>query len=500
MNGSTDVRVDGARLWERIEALGEIGAVHGPNGERGCNRLALTGTDGAGRDLVMSWMADLGLDVTIDAIGNVVATRAGTVPGLAPVMTGSHIDTVRSGGRFDGILGVLAGLEVLETLSRHGIDTPRPIAVGFFTDEEGARFAPDMLGSLVYVGGMAVEEALDVRAVDDGARLGDELARIGYAGPTPCPSAVVPHAFVELHIEQGPVLEREGVTIGAVTGVQGISWTQLTIVGQSAHAGTTPMGLRHDAGYAAAAITVGVRAIARRIAAPQVATVGRLELTPDLVNVVPGRAVLTVDLRHSDEQVLRQAEAELEQECRRRRRAGGRGHRPPVTRPLRAGGLRRVDDRAGRVDRRAPRSVVPEDAVRRRPRRPDAVADLPDVDDLRAERRRPVAQHRRAHRSRTRPSRRRRPPPRHPRKGQRNRAGDALRAGPPGPALSHRSLLRFPIDVVRSPPPGGVQRRGAVGGRSPPTDYLMLMDVSRNSLVTMSAGVRPAFGALSSAV
>jgi len=164
---------------------------------------------------------------------------------------------------------------------------------------------------------MAVEEALDVRAVDDGARLGDELARIGYAGPTPCPSAVVPHAFVELHIEQGPVLEREAVTIGAVTGVQGISWTQLTIVGQSAHAGTTPMGLRHDAGYAAAAITVGVRAIARRIAAPQVATVGRLELTPDLVNVVPGRAVLTVDLRHSDDDVLRQAEAELEQDCRR---------------------------------------------------------------------------------------------------------------------------------------------------------------------------------------
>jgi len=314
---TSDLRVDGARLWERIEALGEIGAVHGPNGERGCNRLALSGADAAGRDLVTSWMADLGLDVTIDAIGNVVATRAGTVPGLAPVMTGSHIDTVRTGGRFDGILGVLAGLEVLETLIQHGVETSRPIAVGFFTDEEGARFAPDMLGSLVYVGGMAVEEALDVRAVDDGARLGDELARIGYAGPTPCPSAVVPHAFVELHIEQGPVLEREDVTIGAVTGVQGISWTQLTIVGQSAHAGTTPMGLRHDAGYAAAAITVGVRAIARRIAAPQVATVGRLELSPDLVNVVPGRAVLTVDLRHSDDAVLRQAEAELEEDCRR---------------------------------------------------------------------------------------------------------------------------------------------------------------------------------------
>ena len=232
-------------------------------------------------------------------------------------MTGSHIDTVRTGGRFDGILGVLAGLEVLETLIRHDVDLPRAVAVGFFTDEEGARFAPDMLGSLVYVGGMALEEALDVRAVDDDARLGDELARLGYAGPTPCPAAVVPHAFVELHIEQGPVLEREGVTIGAVTGVQGISWTELTIVGQSAHAGTTPMAMRHDAAYAAAAITVGVRAIARRIATPQVATVGRLELTPDLVNVVAAKAVLTVDLRNTDESALREAEAQLEHECRR---------------------------------------------------------------------------------------------------------------------------------------------------------------------------------------
>ena len=317
MSAHDALRIDGGRLWDRIEALGEVGAVHGPNGERGCNRLALTGADGAGRDLVVSWMVDLGLHVTIDAIGNVVATRPGTDPTLAPVMTGSHIDTVRTGGRFDGILGVLAGLEVLETLIRHDVALPRAVAVGFFTDEEGARFAPDMLGSLVYVGGMALEEALDVRAVDDGARLGDELARLGYAGPTPCPAAVTPHAFVELHIEQGPLLEREDVTIGAVTGVQGISWTELTIVGQSAHAGTTPMALRHDAAYAAASITVGVRAIARRVGAPQVATVGRLELTPGLVNVVAAKAVLTVDLRHTDEQALREAEAELDHECRR---------------------------------------------------------------------------------------------------------------------------------------------------------------------------------------
>ncbi len=191
------------------------------------------------------------MEVAIDAIGNVVATRRGSDPNLAPVMTGSHIDTVGTGGRFDGNLGVLAGLEVVEVLEQHGVTTPRSLQVAFFTDEEGSRFAPDMLGSLVYVGGLALEEALDMTAADDGARLGDELVRIGYAGALPCPTASAPHAFVELHIEQGPILEDEGVTIGVVEGVQGISWTEVTIVGQSAHAGTTPMRLRHDPAYCA---------------------------------------------------------------------------------------------------------------------------------------------------------------------------------------------------------------------------------------------------------
>ena len=274
MDAHDDLRVDGERLWQRLEALGEIGAVLGPNGERGCARLALTDADRDGRDLVTAWMHDLGLSVTIDAIGNVVGVRAGTDPDAAPVMTGSHIDTVRTGGRFDGNLGVLAGLEVIETLEQHGVQTRHPIAVGFFTDEEGARFAPDMLGSLVFVGGLALEEALDARAADDGSRLGDELTRIGYAGPTPCPSALVPHAYVELHIEQGPVLEDEGITIGAVTGVQGISWTEVHVVGQSAHAGTTPMRLRHDPGYVAAQIVTFVRGITAELGGTQVGTVG----------------------------------------------------------------------------------------------------------------------------------------------------------------------------------------------------------------------------------
>ncbi|MCB0999359.1 MAG: Zn-dependent hydrolase [Acidimicrobiales bacterium] len=311
------LRIDVDRLLRRLDALGEIGQVIGPRGERGCARLALTDADRDGRDLVVGWMRDLGLAVSIDAIGNVVGVRAGDDPALAPVMVGSHIDTVRTGGRFDGNLGVLGGLEVVETLITHGVATRRPVAVAFFTDEEGARFQPDMLGSLVYVGGLALEDALDVRAADDGARLGDELARIGYAGPTPCPTAAAPHAYVELHIEQGPVLEDAGVTIGVVTGVQGISWTELTITGQSAHAGTTPMRLRRDPGYVAAELTAGVRAIARQMGGSQVATVGRMEFTPNLVNVVPSSVTMTVDLRNTDEHLLQQAEHRFDTSCRR---------------------------------------------------------------------------------------------------------------------------------------------------------------------------------------
>ena len=306
-----DLRVDVERLMARLDDLGEIGVVVGANGERGCARLALSDEDRHGRDLVVSWMRDLGMSVSVDRIGNVVGTRAGTDPSARPVMIGSHIDTVRTGGRFDGNLGVLAGLEVVELLERHGVRTRHPIAVAFFSNEEGARFQPDMLGSLVYVGGMDLEAALDVRDAA-GVRLGDELERIGYSGPVPCPNPSMPAAFVELHIEQGPVLEDAGVTIGAVTGVQGISWTELTLSGQSAHAGTTPMRLRHDPGYVAAEITAGVRALARQMGGSQVSTVGRIEVVPNLVNVIPSTVTLTVDLRNTDEELLRRAEDHAE--------------------------------------------------------------------------------------------------------------------------------------------------------------------------------------------
>ncbi|MEI7992092.1 MAG: Zn-dependent hydrolase [Actinomycetota bacterium] len=304
------LRIDIDRLLGRINALGEIGRVNGPNGEWGNARIALSREDALGRDLVVSWMRDLGMSVSVDAIGNAVGTWPGSDPTAAPVMMGSHIDTVRTGGRFDGNLGVLAGLEVVETVQQAELRPKRSLQVAFFTDEEGARFPPDMLGSLVYVGGLALEEALD--AIDsDGVRLGDELNAIGYAGSIPCPAAVFPHAFVELHIEQGPLLEDEQVTIGAVTGVQGISWTEIIVTGQSAHAGTTPMRLRRDPMVVAAQVVTEARAIARRMGGTQVATVGRLNVFPDLVNVIPSRVTFTVDVRNTEEDRLEQAEQAL---------------------------------------------------------------------------------------------------------------------------------------------------------------------------------------------
>ncbi len=299
-----DLRIDRARLLHRLEALAQIGSL--PGG--GNARLALTDADKAGRDLVVTWMSDLGLDVRIDAIGNVFAYTPST-SSRPPVLCGSHIDTVRTGGRFDGNYGVLAGLEVIETLLERGLTTDHPLGVAFFTNEEGARFAPDMLGSLVHVGGLPVEVALDVVGTD-GARVGDELERIGYAGVWPCPG-VAPHAFVELHIEQGPVLDIEGITIGVVERVQGISWQEITVTGQSNHAGTTPMSLRHDAGYVAARIAVIVREIAEHSGGDQVGTVGAITLHPNLINVVAASAVLTVDLRNTDDELLHVAEQQL---------------------------------------------------------------------------------------------------------------------------------------------------------------------------------------------
>lgn len=302
---TADARISADKLLARIETLGAIGAT--PEG--GVRRLALSDADKAGRDQVMDWLRELGLEVHLDQVGNMFGLRAGLAD-RAPVMTGSHIDSVQNGGRLDGAYGVLAGLAVVEALNAAGVQTQRPIAVGVFTNEEGARFQPDMMGSLVHAGGLTLHQALDTTDAS-GARMGDELARIGYAGTMPCGS-IRPHAFVEAHIEQGPVLEEDDVIIGAVEDLQGISWTEIRIRGQANHAGTTPMRLRHDAGYCVGAITDHVRTLTRETGGTQVGTVGCIELEPQVINVIPSAGRMTVDLRNTDETRLRGAEQSLE--------------------------------------------------------------------------------------------------------------------------------------------------------------------------------------------
>ena len=301
---STDLQADIGRLLDRIQTLGQVGALEGG----GVCRLALTDQDREGRDLVHGWMRELGLATRVDQIGNVVGIRQGAEDS-APVMIGSHIDSVATGGLYDGTLGVLAGLEAVHTLNDAGITTRHPVAVGFFTNEEGARFAPDMMGSAVHQGSLPLVDALETVGTD-GQSVGSELDRIGYSGDVSV-NDLVPRAYLELHIEQGPVLEESGTTIGAVTGVQGISWTEFQFSGVSNHAGTTPMRLRHDAGYVAAAVAVEARAIATRLGGHQVATVGVTELGPNLVNVIANQARVTVDLRNTSDSELVLAEARM---------------------------------------------------------------------------------------------------------------------------------------------------------------------------------------------
>ena len=297
----SNLRINIDRLAASIEDLAEIGAIAGG----GVCRMALTDEDRQGRDVVVKWMHELGLEVTVDQIGNVIGIRAGQESGR-PVMTGSHIDTVASGGRYDGNLGVLAGLEVIATLNEAEITTRKPIGVGFFTNEEGARFAPDMMGSGVHQGALELKTMLDVLD-NEGARVGDELEKIGYAGETSTGDFRA-DSYVELHVEQGPILELEDYEIGAVEGVQGISWNEYRISGTANHAGTTPMRLRHDAGYVAAAISVEARRLANEMGANQIATVGVTKLNPGLINVIAKEALLTIDLRNTDEQKLQEAE------------------------------------------------------------------------------------------------------------------------------------------------------------------------------------------------
>lgn len=300
------ISINAERLQSRLEKLGEVGALEGG----GVSRLALSDDDKKGRDLVVGWMKALGLDIAIDAIGNVVATLKGQIDSPAVIM-GSHIDTVSTAGIFDGNLGVLSGLEVIETIIESGVKPLNPLSVAFFTNEEGSRFAPDMMGSGVYTQALPLETALKTVGID-GKTVGDELARIGYQGNAPFPDIKQSvAAYFELHVEQGPVLDEEHFEIGVVEGVQGISWSEYILHGVSNHAGTTPMTYRHDAGVAAAKINLFINELALSMGRNQHATVGALELKPNLINVIPNYARFTVDLRNCDEQELQKAEQAL---------------------------------------------------------------------------------------------------------------------------------------------------------------------------------------------
>lgn len=310
-SGHPAVKVNRERLWADLMHLKEVGAYDdAATGLRGVRRLALTDEDAEARRLVVSWMRDAGLAVRVDRIGNVYAERAGEDPSLPCVLMGSHIDTVATGGAFDGTLGVLGGIEVMRALNEAGIRTRRPIEVGFFTEEEGVRFGTDMLGSAVTAGRLTLEYAHNLTEAD-GATVKDELVRIGFDGDTP-EIRPVPHAYVECHIEQGPILATAGVDIGIVTGVQAISWQRLAINGEAAHAGTTPIDARHDAGLVAAEVVVEIRRMCDSGRYGELrGTVGNLTLSPAQTNVIPSEAVLTIDLRNPDDDLMTAAEKHL---------------------------------------------------------------------------------------------------------------------------------------------------------------------------------------------
>lgn len=298
------LQINGQRLIDSLFALGECGALEGG----GVCRLAATAEDKAGRDFVVARMKALGLAIYIDAIGNVTGVYVGE-EALPMVMMGSHIDTVGTGGLYDGNYGVMAGLEVIATLLEAGIRPRRPLAVTFFTNEEGVRFQPDMMGSVVFAGEYPLDAALAAKDLD-GVTLDEALCEIGYKGACR-PGDLSVDSYVELHIEQGPILDKERIDIGVVTGVQGISWQEFTLTGVSNHAGTTPMNMRHDAGLAAAKIAVYARELALTLGGDQVSTVGHMVFKPNLINVIPNHVVMTVDLRNTDNETLKLAEQRL---------------------------------------------------------------------------------------------------------------------------------------------------------------------------------------------
>lgn len=312
-----NLKIDGGRLWQSLMDMAEIGATD----KGGSCRVALTDEDKAGRDLFVRWCEDAGCTISIDAMGNIFARRPGRDPEADPVVTGSHLDTQPHGGKFDGVYGVLAGLEVIRTLNDREIETEAPLEVSVWTNEEGARFAPSMIASAVFAGAYDLDFAHGLKDAD-GLTLGAELKRIGYLGDAPCGGRPF-KAFFEAHIEQGPILEAEEKTIGIVTGGQGLKWYDVTVSGRDSHAGSTPMPARRDAMAGTAEMIAAITDIALANPPHAVATVGEMRVEPNSRNTIAGEVFFTVDIRSPDAALLEAMAAEMQATCTRI--AGTRG-------------------------------------------------------------------------------------------------------------------------------------------------------------------------------
>ena len=301
-----NLRINGDRLWESLMEMAKIG----PGIAGGNNRQTLTDSDKEGRELFQRWCDEAGLSMGVDKMGTMFMTRAGTDPDALPVYVGSHLDTQPTGGKYDGVLGVLSGLEVVRTLNDLGIKTKHPIVVTNWTNEEGARFAPAMLASGVFAGVIPIEHAY-ARTDMDGKTFGDELKRIGWLGDEEVGARKM-HAYFEYHIEQGPILEAEDKQIGVVTHCQGLWWLEFTLTGKEAHTGSTPMTMRVNAGLAMARIMEMVQEVAMAAQPGAVGGVGQVKFSPNSRNVLPGTVIFTVDIRSPDQAKLDGMRATIE--------------------------------------------------------------------------------------------------------------------------------------------------------------------------------------------
>jgi N-carbamoyl-L-amino-acid hydrolase len=305
---SEDLRINGERLRQSLEEMARIGATPGS----GVQRLALSDEDKRARDLLVKWLEELELEITVDAMGNIFGRRPGREDDLAPVLSGSHLDTQPRGGRFDGVLGVMGMLEVMRTLRDQKIETDRPLVIVDWTNEEGSRFAPAMVASGVWAGALDLEQAYD-RIDSDGKKLGEELERIGYKGEVPCRKVPV-YAYYEYHIEQGPHLERAGKSIGVPEGIVCLHWYDVYLKGEANQVGPTPMRGRHDALCAAAEMILEVETLPEKMGGDTVATVGEIHNQPNSRNVIPGGVHFTVDIRSWDDDLALRAWEVLEKE------------------------------------------------------------------------------------------------------------------------------------------------------------------------------------------